>query len=139
MRNRFGWLGRGTTPWGFLNQLISHLRFNTILIGYRYSTFCHWESTLSPYATYCHCNIHLTFLNTTLYSNTNKLQLSIQTITITGTHPYTSTHITYKLQIYIHITQKQHQQVMLKVAELDLCFWYCIFCIFYYCIINHFN
>ena len=130
MRNRFGWLRRGTTPLGFLNQLISHLLFNTILIGYQYSTlcqcgiprftFCHCESSLSLHATYCHCNIHLTFSNTTFYSNTNKLQLSIKTITRTGTH--THQHISHISYIHTsHIKQQQHRQVMLKVAELDIC------------------
>ena len=130
MRNRFGWLGRDTIPWGFLNQLISHLPFNTILIEYQHSTFCHCgiprftfchcESTLSLYVTYCHCNMHLTFSNTTFHSNINKLQFSIKTITRTGIHTHTSTDITYKL--YIKKQQKkQHQQVMLKVLELDLC------------------
>ena len=121
----------GTTPRGFLNQLISQLPFNTILIGYQHSTFCHCgipgfifchcESALSLYATYCHCTIHLTFSNTTFYSNINKLQLSIKTITRTSTHTHQHiSHITY-IHIHKYIKQKQHQQVMLKVAELDLC------------------
>ena len=40
MRNRFGWLGTVTTLWGSLNHLISHIFFNTFLIGYQHST-CH--------------------------------------------------------------------------------------------------
>ena len=65
VRNRFGWLGRVTTLWGSLNHLISHLFFNTFLIGYQHST-CHCgiphsssatESTLPLYAIHCHCNI----------------------------------------------------------------------------------
>ena len=118
MRNRFGWLGRGTITWGLLNQLISDLPFDTILIGYQYSTFSHcgiprftfccWESTLSLHATYCHCNIHLTFSNTTFYSNINKWQLSINTVTRIDRHIHQSTHITYKLHTYIHILSKNN-------------------------------
>ena len=131
MRNRFGWLGRGTSPSGFINQLRSHLPFSTILIEYQHSTychcgipwfaFCHFESTLSLYATYCHCNIHLTFSNTNFHSNINKLQLSIKTITRTDidTHQHIS-HINY-IYIHTHIKGKQHQQGMLKAAELDRC------------------
>ena len=112
MRNRSGWLDRGTTPWGFLNQLISHLPFNIILIGYQHSTichcgiprfnFCHCESTLSLYGTYYHCNTHLTFSNTSFYSKINKLQLSIKTITRTATqtHHHIS-HIRY-IHTYTH-------------------------------------
>ena len=111
IRNRFGWLGRGTNTWRFLNQLISHLPFNTILIGYQHSTFCHCgiprftchcESTLSLYVTHCHCNIHLTFSNVTFHSN--KLQFSIKTITRTGIH--THQHIAYKLYINIKTLRK---------------------------------
>ena len=117
MRNRFGWLDRGTITWRFLNQLISLLPFIAIFIEYPYSTFCHcWipqftlchcECTLSMYANYCHCNIHLTFSNISFQIQTNKLQLSIKTITRTGTHTHTSTHITYKLYIHTHIHQKE--------------------------------
>ena len=114
-----------------LNELISQLPFNTRLIGHQHSIFCHsripWfifchcESTLSLYATYYHCNMHLIFSNTTFYSNINKLQLSIKTITRTGTHTHQHiSHICY-IHTYTHIKQKQHQQVILKVAELDLC------------------
>ena len=98
MTNTFGWLGRGTTPWEFLNQLISHLSFNTTLIGYQHSAFCHCgiprftfcncESTLSLYATYCH-----------------KLQLSIKTITRTDTHTHQHiSHISY-IHTYTHETK----------------------------------
>ena len=129
MRNWFGWLGRGTTPWGFLNQVILHLTFNTTLIGYQRSTFCHCgipqftfchcEFTLSLYLTYCHCNIHLTFSNTTFHSNINKLQLSIKTITRTGIH--THQHISHVIYIQTYTHQgKATSQVMLKVIELYL-------------------
>ena len=135
MGNRFDWLGRSTTPWWLFYQLIFDVPFGTFLIRYQYFTFCHCEiprftsyhcgSTLSLYATYCHCNIHLTFSNTTFYTNINKLQLSIKTITRTGIH--THQHISHISYIHTHIKQKQHQKVMLKVAELDLCCWYYVF------------
>ena len=115
MRNRFGWLGRGTSPSGFINQLRSHLPFSTILIEYQHSTYCHWEilrftfchyePTLSLYATYCHCNIHLAFSNTNPHSNINKLQPPIKTITRTDTH---TIHITYKPDICIHAPRKNN-------------------------------
>ena len=99
----FGWLGRGTTPWEFLNQLISNLPFNTIFISYQHSPFCHCKSTLYLYSTYCcHCNIHLTFSNTSFHSNINKLQLSIKTITRTGTHTHTHQHISHVSYIHIY-------------------------------------
>ena len=108
----FGWLGRGTTPWEFLNQLISNLPFNTIFISYQHSPFCHCKSTLYLYSTYCcHCNIHLTFSNTSFHSNINKLQLSIKTITRTGTHTHTSAHITCKLYTYIHTWSKNNKKL----------------------------
>ena len=81
------------------------------------------------------CNIHLTILDTTFYSNINKLQLSIRTIIRTGKHTQQPTYLpaclpaclpTY-LHIYIHTHIKQKQHVMLIVAELYLCCWYCIF------------
>ena len=95
MRNRFSWLGSTFTPWGILNQLIPQLTFSTNFqhffhIGYQYSTHCHCESTLFLYANFCHCNIHFTFSNTPFYSNINKWQLSIKTITRTHNN---STHI----------------------------------------------
>ena len=111
MRNSFGWLGRGTTPWGFLNQLISHLPLDTILTEYQHSTYRHcgipWftyfhcESTLSLYATYCHYNIHLTFSNTNVHSSISTLQLSIKTITRTDTN--THQHILHISFMYIYI------------------------------------
>ena len=117
MGNRFGWLGRGTTPWELLNQLTSHIPFNTVLIGYQHSTFCHCviprftfchcESSFSLYATYCLCNIYLTFSNTSFFSNINKLQLSIKTITRTCTHAHQ--HISYnKLYTYIQTLSKNN-------------------------------
>ena len=134
MRNRFGRICRGTIPCGFLNQLISQLSFNTFLIEYQHSiychrgipwfTFCHYEFTLSLYATYCHCNLHLLFSNTNFQSNINKLQLSIKTITRCDVHTHLNIpHISYIYIIYknTHIKEKQHQQFMLKVAELDFC------------------
>ena len=87
MRNRFGSLGRGFTPWGFLNQLILHLSFITIITGYYHATL-HLHQYYQ-YVTYCHCNIYLTFSNNTSYYNIiNKLQLLIKTTTRTGTHTH---------------------------------------------------
>ena len=107
---------RGTTSWGFLNHLISHLPFNIILLGYQHPTFCrcgipqftfcYHESTLSLYATYCHCNIHLTFSNTTFHPKINKLQLSIKTVTRTGIH--THQHISHISYIYTYTLWKNN-------------------------------
>ena len=70
---------------------------------------------------------NLTFPNTNFYSNMNKLQLSVKAITRTGTR--TNQHISHRSYIHTqtHIKQIQHQQVVLSVAELDLCCYYCIF------------
>ena len=116
MKDRFGWLSRGTTPWRFLNQLIYHLPFNTILIDNQHSTFCHCGipqftfchsgSTLSQYVTYWHCNVHLTFSNTTFPSNINKLQISIKKITRTGIH--THQHISHMIYTKIHLLRKNN-------------------------------
>lgn len=108
-------VGSAEVPlWGFLNQLISQLPFNTVRIGYQQSTlchcgipqfnFCHCEATLSLYATYCHCHMHLTCSKTICYSNiSNKLQFPIKTITRPDAHINTY-HMSYiYIQAYMHM------------------------------------
>ena len=48
MRNRSGSLDWGITPLRFLNQLISRVPFNNILIGYQISSFATVEFFDSP-------------------------------------------------------------------------------------------
>ena len=123
MRNRFGWLGRGTTPNippTFLTQFLWDTKIPPSTTAEFFDSLFAIVNLLFHSFSYCHCNIHLIFSSTIFYSNINynfqSKQLELA---------YTQINTYHRQVVYIHththIKQKQHQKGMLKFAELDLC------------------
>ena len=101
MRNRFGWLCRGTTPWGFQTSSYSTYLLTLFLSDTNIppsATMKFFDSPsvivnlLFPCVPPTTTATYLIFSNTTFYPNINKLQLSIKTTIRTGPH---TQHITY--------------------------------------------